>query len=99
MNIQEKSVKKKKATKTANHEMKSSCPTALSSYADNLLFLTKDIKREKINFDKFDKELKNNCDNLFSHINQMLETITLLMRYLIDTPSRITLQVSSMLLE
>lgn len=63
----------KKATKTANHEMKSSCPTALSSYADNLLFLTKDDKREKINFDKFDKDLKNNREDLFTHINQMLE--------------------------
>ena len=63
----------KKATKTANHEMKSSCPTALSSYTDNLLFLTKDDKREKINFDKFDKDLKNNREDLFTHINQMLE--------------------------
>ena len=63
----------KKATKTANHEMQSSCPTALSSYADNLLLLTKDVKREKINFDKFDKDLKNNREDLFTHINQMLE--------------------------
>ena len=53
--------------------MKSSCPTALSSYTDNLLFLTKDDKREKINFDKFDKDLKNNREDLFTHINQMLE--------------------------
>ena len=63
----------KKATKTVNHDVNSSCRTALSSYVDNLLFLTKDVKREKINFDKFDKDLKNNREDLFTHINQRLD--------------------------